>query len=142
MVEIMLAMSLFGICAVALMKTLTRTTQLAVESQLDSRLMLRLQSEMTAISKLPDISRLKDRPIPDTTPDSSGIWTSTTVEEIKDIKNEEGQEVTQMYRIYIKAFYHVDWKSEPEMQDAEVWRYLPLYKATATSAAATPTPAQ
>jgi hypothetical protein len=140
MVEIMLALSLFGICAVALMKTLTLTTRMAVESQLDAQMMLRLQSKVTEISKLPDLTPWKDR-TEQTTPDASGIWTESIVEEMKDIQNEDGQQVTQMYRIYVKALYHVAWKSEPEMQDAEVWRYLPLYKATSSAAAAAP-PAQ
>ncbi len=141
MVEIMLALSLFGICAVALMKTLTLTTRMAVESQLDAQMMLRLQSKVTEISKLPDLTPWKDRSPEVTTPDASGIWTESIVEEMKDIQNEDGQQVTQMYRIYVKALYHVAWKSEPEMQDAEVWRYLPLYKATSSAAAAaTPAP--
>jgi hypothetical protein len=140
MVEIMLALSLFGICAVALMKTLIKTTQMAMESQMDSRMMLRLQSRITEISKLPDLTPWKDTE-KSTEPDGAGIWTVTSVTEMKDVKNEDGQELTQMYRIYVKAFYHVDWKTEPEMLDAEVWRYLPLYKPTAGGAApAAPAP--
>ncbi len=142
MVEIMLALSLFGICVVGLMKALTQTTRFAVESQMDSMMMLRLQSRITEISKLPDLTPLRDKTL-NTPPDGAGVWTETTVQELKDYreyKNEDGQEVTQMYRIYVKAFYHVGWKAEPEMQDAEVWRYLPLYKSNGASAA-TPTPA-
>ena len=142
MVEIMLALSLFGICVVGLMKALTQTTRFAVESQMDSMMMLRLQSRITEISKLPDLTPLRDKQL-NTPPDGAGVWTETLVQELKDYreyKNEEGQEVTQMYRIYVKAFYYVGWKAEPEMQDAEVWRYLPLYKSSGASAA-TPTPA-
>ncbi len=140
MIEIMLALSLFGMCAVALMKTLARTAQMAVESQMDIKMLLRLQSRLTEISKLPDLTQWKDKSTTDPK-DDSGIWTTTLVEEMKDIKNEDNQDVTQMYRIYVKAFYQVDWKNEPDMQDAEVWRYLPLYKPVAGGAAPAPAPA-
>jgi type II secretory pathway pseudopilin PulG len=137
MIEIMLAMTVFGMCAVGLMKALSVTTRLAVESQLDAQLMLRLQSRITEISKLPDLTQWKDKS--ESSPkDEAGIWMETSVEELKDFKNEDGQEVTQMYKIYVKAFYTVDWKAEPEMQDAVVWRYLPLYKPVAGGAPAAP----
>ena len=135
LVEMMLALSLFGMSAVALIKTLARTSQLALESQMDVRMLLRVQSRLTEISKLTDLTPWKDRS-ETTQPDELGVWTETKVEEIKDIQNEDGQPVTQLYRVFVKAFYHVEWKTEPETMDAEVWRYLPLYRNNAQAAAA------
>lgn len=136
----MLALALFGMSAVGLIKALARTSQLAVESQMDVRMLLRLQSRLTEISKLTDITPWKDKS-ETSQPDDLGVWTVTSVEEMKDIKNEDGQELTQMYRVYVKAFYTVEWQKEPIMMDAEVWRYAPLYRTNAAAAAPTTNPA-
>lgn len=133
MIEMLLALSLFGMSAVALIKTLARTSQLALESQMDVRMLLRVQSRLTEISKLSDLSQWKDKQNVPTDPDELGVWTETTVEEMKELQNADGQPISQMYRIYVKAFYRVDWKPEPETMDAEVWRYLPLYRNTGSA---------
>lgn len=133
----MFALMLFGMSAVGLIKALARTSQLAAESQMDMRLLLRLQSRLTEVSKLSDITPWKDKNEV-TPPDELGVWTETMVEEMKDLKDADGQEITQIYRVYVKAFYHVEWKQEPEMLDAEVWRYVPLYRANASAAAPAP----
>ena len=139
LIEIMLALALFGMSAVGLIKALARTSQLAAESQMDVRMLLRLQSRLTEISKLTDITPWKDKS--ETSPrDELGVWTETSVEEMKDFKNEDGQELTQMYRIYVKAFYTVEWQKDPIMMDAEVWRFAPLYRTNSSAAAPTAAP--
>ena len=127
MLEMLLALTLFGMAVVPLVRALARTSQMAVESQMDARMQLRLQSKLTEISKLTNLAEW-DGQSQRTEPDELGVWTVTQVEQMKEIKNEDGQEVTQLYRIYVQAFYHVDWKTEPEIMDAEVWRYQPLYR--------------
>jgi prepilin-type N-terminal cleavage/methylation domain-containing protein len=140
LIEMLMTLTLFGVAAVALIRTLKTTANMAVESQMDSRMVLRVQSRLTEISKLNDLTPWKDANKVVSDKDDMGVWTETTVEEMKDIKNADGQEVTQLYRVYVKAFYHVDWKAEPEWMDAEVWRYLPLYRSNGgTTGMATPT---
>lgn len=133
LVEMLMTLSLFGVAAVALIRTLKTTANLAVESQIDSRMLLRVQSRLTEISKLNDLTPWKDQKVT-SDKDDMGVWTDTLVEEVKDLKNADGQEVTQLYRIYVKASYHVEWKPEVESMDAEVWRYLPLYRSNGGAA--------
>ena len=139
--EMMFALILFGMSAVGLIRALARTSQLAAESQMDVRMLLRLQSRLTEISKLTDITPWKDKS-ETSTPDELGVWTETIVEEMKDLKNEDGQELTQMYRIYVKAFYTVEWQKDPVMMDAEVWRFAPLYRTNSAAAAPAAAPPQ
>lgn len=127
LLEMLLALTLFGMAAVPLIKLLARSSQMAVESQMDARMQLRLQSRLTEISKLTNLAEW-DGQSQTSERDELGVWTETQVEQMKEIKNEDGQEVTQLYRIYVKAFYHVDWKPEPVMVDGEIWRYQPLYR--------------
>ena len=141
LMEMMFALILFGMSAVGLIRALARTSQLAAESQMDVRMLLRLQSRLTEISKLTDITPWKDKS-ETSTPDELGVWTETSVEEMKDLKNEDGQELTQMYRVYVKAFYTVEWQKDPIMMDAEVWRFAPLYRTNSAAAAPTAAPPQ
>ncbi|MBP7949870.1 MAG: prepilin-type N-terminal cleavage/methylation domain-containing protein [Verrucomicrobiales bacterium] len=127
LLEMLLALTLFGMAVVPLVRALARTSQMAVESQMDARMQMRLQSKLTEISKLTNLAEW-DGQTQTTEADELGVWTVTQVEQMKQITNEDGQEVTQLYRIYVQAFYHVDWKTEPEMMDAEIWRYQPLYR--------------
>lgn len=140
LVEIMLAITVFGMCAVAFVRALVQTSRMALESQMETRMLLRLQSRLTEISKLRDLTPWKDKS-ETSRADEMGVWTETRVEEIKDqyTTNEEGgqgPQLTQLYRVYVKAFYQVDWKPEPESMDCEVWRYLPLYRNNSTGGAA------
>lgn len=127
MLEVLFALTIFGVGAVALLKALTMTSRLAVESQMDVRLLLRLQSKLNYFSKLNNLEEW-DGKTERTDADEMGIWTETLIERMQEIKNADGQELQQMYRIYVKAFYRVEWKTEPEVQDLEIWRYLPLYR--------------
>jgi hypothetical protein len=139
--EAMLALILFGVVSVALIKTLARTSQLAVESQMDVRMLVRLQSKLTEFSKMSNLAEW-DGQVETTDPDELGVWTVTSVSRIEDLKTEEGQELQQMYKVVVQAYYHVGWKSEPEMIDAVTWRYLPLYRTTTGGGAPAPaTPA-
>lgn len=139
LVEIMMAITVFGMCAVAFVRALVQTSRMAMESQLETRMLLRLQSRLTEISKLRDLTPWKNKS-ETSRADEMGVWTETRVEEITDLHttNQEGQQgpqLTQLYRVYVKAFYQVDWKPEPETMDCEVWRYLPLYRNNSSGGA-------
>ncbi len=133
LLEVMLALMLYGVCVVALIKALGRSSMLAVESQMDSRLLIRLESRLTEFHKMNNLAEWEGKT--DTSdPDYLGVWTVTEVTRIEDLKTAgqnggAGQELQQMYRVNVKAYYVVDWKSEPEMEEAESWRYLPLYRS-------------
>ena len=49
-----------------------------------------------------------------------------TVIEPMELVNEEGLELTQMFRVVVTAYYTVN--GIEKEQSAEGWRYLPLYK--------------
>jgi Tfp pilus assembly protein PilV len=140
--EAMLALMLFGMCAVSLMKALAKSSKLAVETQMDSRLLIRLESKLTEFHKMNNIAEWEGK-TENSDPDELGVWTTTEVTRMEDLKTSgqqgnAGQDVQQMYRVYVKAFYTVDWKSEPEMVDAQCWRYAPLYRTQGAAQNGTP----
>ena len=123
MLEVLLAIALFGMAGLGLAKALTFSAQAAVESQLDLRMMTRLQSALTLASKsqqMEEYSVVSD-------PDDLGVQVETIVEEMQDgeLMNEEGQDLQDMWRITVRAF----WVRNGQYAEltAETWRYGPLY---------------
>jgi hypothetical protein len=139
LLEVMLAIGLYGFCVTALMKALTKSSMLAVETQLDSRVLIRLDSKMTQFHKMNNLAEWEGKTDPDSGPDAMNIWTSVDVTRIEDLKTTgqnggAGQELRDMYKVVVKAFYQVDWKTEPEVMQTECWRYLPLYRTQGSTA--------
>jgi type II secretory pathway pseudopilin PulG len=136
LLECLMAVAIFGGAALALMKVFTITGTVANESQLDLRMMALLQSELTYHSRMPNIRELQPSdPVGHTAPDEDGVWTETTITEIKDgkpfeLKNEDNQELQQMFHVEVVAYYERDGQKS-EMR-AETIRYAALYRNTQT----------
>lgn len=129
--EIVVAICIFGMTALALMKALTIGTQTAVISQLELRMILRLQSTLTEYSKL---QRMEEGDWK-VDPDELGIWTRTVVEKLT-LENADGQELPEMFHIKVSAFYD-NYGKQGEMT-AETYRYARLYQTQQTGGVAAP----
>lgn len=133
LLEVMLALTLYGTCVVALIRQLGRSSMNAAEAQMDSRVLIRLDSRLTEFHKMSNLAEFENNPPERTQPDELGIWTEVEVRKIEDLKTagqngNAGQDLQNMYSVTVRAFYKVDWKPDPIMVDAEMWRYLPLYR--------------
>ena len=123
LLEVLLAIALFGIAGIGLVKALNFSARAAVESQLDIRMMMRLQSALTLASKAQQMEEYEV--ISD--PDELGVQVMTTVEEMPEefLLNEDGQELQDMWLITVRAFWQRN-GDDGEMV-AQTWRYGPLY---------------
>ncbi|MDA0812861.1 MAG: type II secretion system protein [Verrucomicrobia bacterium] len=123
LLEVLLAIALFGVAGLGLVKALNFSAQAAVESQLDIRMMMRLQSALTLASKAQQLEEYEI--VSD--PDEMGVQVLTKVEEMPEefLMNEEGQELQDMWLITVKAFWNRN-GDDGEME-AQTWRYGPLY---------------
>jgi hypothetical protein len=133
LLEVMLAIMLYGMCVVALIRQLGRTSMNAMETQMDSRVLIRLDSKLTEYHKMNNLSEYENQKLPPSEKDDLGIWTEVEVQKLEGLQTTgqnggAGQELQQMYKVIVRAFYTVDWKSDPIMADAEMWRYLQLYR--------------
>ena len=138
LMEILIAVAIFGTAAMALMKALTTTAQVAIISQLDMRMIQRLQSDLTWYSKVPQIQELSGEK---SDPDELGVYTVTDIVLEKGIMNSENQELADMYRVTVTAFY--DNFGQQGTAVAETLRYARLYSQTGAAGGATPgTPAR
>lgn len=132
--EVLLAIAVFGMAVGGLMKALTISAQSAIISQQELRMLLRLQSTLNEYSKYPRIEEYEGQSF-DTDPDELGVWTRTEVLKIDGAENSEGQPVENMFEIVVTAFYD-NFGQVGEMK-ANTVRYARLY-AAAGAAAATP----
>jgi Tfp pilus assembly protein PilV len=139
-IEVLMALLIFGMSAVSLMKAITVSAQTAIVAQQELRMLLRLQSALTETSKYPNIEeRYKEKPVYVTDPDDYGVYTRTEITLLEDITTEiDGQPVNDMYHIRVTAYY--DNSGKRGESSAETVRYARLYAATGAAAGGTPAP--
>lgn len=141
--EVLVALLIFGMAAVGLMQAITVSAQTAVRAQQELRMLLRLQSALTETGKFPNIQeRYKEKPVYQTDPDEYGVYTRTEITLLEDITTEkDGQPVNDMYHILVIAFYD-DGFGKRGQTTAETVRYARLYSTTgATAGGGAPAPA-
>ena len=141
-IEVLVSLLIFGMAAVGLMEAITASAKTAVSAQQELRMLLRLQSRLTEVSKFPDIAKLYDSPPRASDPDEFGVWTSVEIEKLENLTTaQDKQEVKDMYRITVTAHYD-SYGQEGEVT-AETVRYARLYstRGGATATPATPNPA-
>ena len=134
--EVLLAIMVFGMAVTGLMKAMTVSAQSAIIAQLELRMILRLQSTLNEYSKYPRIEEYEGKSF-DSDPDELGVWTRTEVLKIENAQNSEEQPIENMYEVVVTAFYD-NFGQVGEMK-ANTVRYAKLYAATG-AAAQTPTP--
>ena len=121
LLEVLLALTLFGMVAVALTNALSQVGKLAVEGQLELHVINGLQSALLEASKVPEMEEGSFRSEPDTL----GIVYETTIEEME-LYNIDELALTDMYRVEVRALWEVN--GQPQEDMAETYRYEPLYK--------------
>ena len=134
--EVLMALAVFGLAVGSLMKSLTVSAQSAIIAQQELRMILRLQSTLNEYSKYPRIEEYEGQSF-DTDEDELGVKTRTEVLKIEGAENSEGQPLENMYEIVVTASYD-NFGQVGEMK-ANTVRYARLY-AAAGAAPQTPAP--
>lgn len=137
--EVIIALLIFGMAAVGLMQAITASAQTAVTAQQELRMLLRLQSRLTEVSKDPDIAALYDQPPRPSDPDEYGVWTRVEIIKLEnEITEYDKQPVNDMYRIIVTAYY--DNFGQTGEISADTVRYARLYSTRAGAAPQAPGP--
>ena len=121
LLEVLLALSLFGLVAVTLTSALSQLGSMVVESQRDLYVINGLQSALLEASKV----SVMEPGIMTSEPDLLGIVYETTVEEME-LFNVESEQLPSMFRVEVKAIWEINGQSFEEV--AETFRYEPLYQ--------------
>jgi len=122
LLEIIMAMALFGILGVALTEALDKTAENALASRREVQMLRTLETLLTEASKALEFEEGEEN----LGEDANGVYYQRVIEPLE-AENMDGQTLERMWRIAIIA----SWKSRGgrEMEEtAETIRYEPLYQ--------------
>ena len=131
LMELVMALAIFGMVALGLMRALSIGAQTAIIGQLELRMLLRLQSTLTEYSKT---QRMEEGKF-DSDPDDLGVITHTEIIKLDKMQTADNQLLQDMYHIIVRAEYD-NFGTKGEMI-ADTYRYARLYQ-TQTGAPAAP----
>ncbi len=122
LLEMVLALTVFGMAATGFVVALQRMSAAASLAQSELRITRILDSALDETISLPVL----EEGTSNSTVGETGIELDTTIELIDDLTNEEGINLQEMYRIEILA----RWYDNGKWQDrrVETWRYGRMYQ--------------
>lgn len=122
LLEMVLALAIFGIAVTGLVVALNRTAAVAELSQSELRITRMLDSALDETLSIPVMEEGESSyTIPGT-----DIELTTTIELIEDLENEDGAILQEMYRIEILAQWYAN--GENQKRAVETWRYGRMYQ--------------
>ena len=122
LLEMVLALAVFGIAATGFAVALHRMSDVAALAQSELRITRILESALDETLSLPVLEEGET----DTQVGETGIELHTTVEPIEDLETEEGLVLQNMFRIKINARWYANagWQE----REIETWRYGLMYQ--------------
>jgi type II secretory pathway pseudopilin PulG len=122
LLEMVLALAVFGMAATGFAVALNRMAKVAALAQSELRITRILDSALDETISLPVL----EEGVTDSEAGETGVDLTTTIELLKELKNEEGQLLQEMYLIKIEAkwFENSEWQS----RTVETWRYGRMYQ--------------
>lgn len=125
LLEVLLALGVFGIAATGFAVALHRTADLAALTQREVKITRLLESALAEAMSYPVLEEgTTSVSIPEMSEYEMRI--DTTIELLPEIENEDGQLLQEMYRIEVKALWFEN--AVMQEQSAETWRYSRLYQ--------------
>jgi type II secretory pathway pseudopilin PulG len=124
LLEMVLALAVFGIAATGFTVALHRMANVAALSQSELRVTRFMDSALDEALSLPVLEEGETEVVIGEA--GNEVTFVTTVELIEDLENEEGQLLQEMYRIEVVA----TWEENGERQErmVETWRYGRMYQ--------------
>jgi prepilin-type N-terminal cleavage/methylation domain-containing protein len=95
LLEVVLALAVFSIAALALVGTLNQIAEAASESQILLEVEQNLESLIDEYGKMPQMRELED----EIKPGSDGVAYRVKVETVKDLRNKDGRFLQDMFKI-------------------------------------------
>ncbi|MDB6077741.1 MAG: hypothetical protein JWO82_1488 [Akkermansiaceae bacterium] len=125
LLEVILALMIFGIAATSFAVALQRTSDLAMVSQRGQKITRLLESALTEALSMPTMEE-KTSTVTVDEMSEVGLEIDTEVKLIPDMENQDGQLLQDMYLITVSAHWLEN--GEWQQQQASTWRYARLYQ--------------
>lgn len=122
LLEVVLALAVFGIAATGFAVALHRMADAASLAQRELRITRILESALDETLSLPVL----EEGVTNTVVEETGIELDTKIELLEEMENQDGELLQEMYRIEVKAV----WFENGEWHDrsVETWRYGRMYQ--------------
>jgi type II secretory pathway pseudopilin PulG len=122
LLEMVLAMAVFGIAVTGFVVALNKMSQVASLTQSELRMTRILDSALDETLSVPNL----EEGTTNSTVGKTGIELDTTIERIEDLVNQDGQPVSDLFRIKIDAKWYANgaWQS----RTVETWRNTKMYR--------------
>ena len=117
LMEVLLALAVFSIAAMALVGTLTQIASVGSESQRLLEIEQSLESLIDEYGKMPQVRELEEQ----IKPGADGVAYRVLIQQVKDLQNQEGRFLQNTFRIQATARW--DEGSGPIEVNAETYRY-------------------
>jgi prepilin-type N-terminal cleavage/methylation domain-containing protein len=123
LLELILALTVFGIAATGFTVALRRMAQAASMAQDELRITRILDSALVEVVSLPTLEEGKTN----ASVGETGIEINTTIKLIEDLKEEDGQMLNEMYLITVEARWYENgaWKE----REVSTWRNGRMYQS-------------
>ena len=122
LLEMILALAVFGIAATGFAVALHRMAAVAGLAQSELRITRILESALDETLSLPVL----EEGTVNTSVGETGIELDTTVKLIEDLQNEDGQQLQEMYLITVEAKWFAN--GEWQKRSVDTWRYGRMYQ--------------
>jgi prepilin-type N-terminal cleavage/methylation domain-containing protein len=119
LLEVVLALALFGLAAVALMSALNEVSRHTLETVEESWITERLRSLLTEYSRSPELEPGQV----EIDPGREGVGYRVTIERLEP-RSATGAVLTDLLRVKVVAL-----RGPEIVAEAETWRYLPLFQS-------------
>lgn len=126
LLEVILAIGIFGMAAVGFAVAINRTADAASMAQRRMMITRILDSALTEALSLPVLEEGVTTVTLDETLGGTAIEVDTLIEPLEEMMNQDGEILQQMYRIEVSAHWYEagEWMEE----SAETWRYGRMYQ--------------
>lgn len=125
LLEVLLALGVFGLAATGFAVALHRTADLAATAQRKLMMTRLLESALAEAMSYPVLEEGTTSVAVEELAEE-GLEIETTIEQLPELENEDGQLLQEMYRIEVVARWFESGSARE--QSAETWRYSRLYQ--------------
>lgn len=122
MLEVIISVGLFALVGTAMVVAINDIGDLAFKLHRQQRLSRIIDSELRRALSVPVL----EEGVETKTLDELGVEVETLVEPMEEMENQEGQLLSNMFRIQVSAYWWAD--GEYQNERSVTWRYARLYR--------------
>ena len=122
LLEVLISTALFALVGTALVVAINNVASLTFSLHREQRLARILDNELRRAMTIPNLQESEES----VRLDEMGVERQTVVTPIEELENQDGQILSNLFRITVTAYWETD--GVEQTQSTETWRYARLYR--------------